>query len=160
MFKFLSVSIPCSKHLNGLICNKQVNIFCTLYVIVLNNQYVCRYQGDNPQKTDEEKHNEEKEKLDKLFKKVEKNKKQREKRKEKEAKQKAAKRRTIEQRQFKRELKSQIIPVPENNNDEFIDKRITNETYQINGNKDLINALEGFTVLGDNSFIDKKKVCY
>lgn len=99
------------------------------------------------------------------MKKIEKNKKLRDKQKARESKQKAAKRRTIEQRQFKREVKARIIPVPENNVDEFIDKTIieNGEDQKVNDVSNNVlklvpSSLEGFTVLGADNFAQKKKV--
>lgn len=83
----------------------------------------------------------------------------------KEANQKAAKRKTIEQRQIKRVIKASIIPVPDNNCEEFID-----ETIVENGEEDISksnfkknikldeSSSKEFTILGGEHFIGKKKV--
>lgn len=100
------------------------------------------------------------------MKKIERNKKLRDKQKEKEFKQKAAKRKTIEQRELKRKIKASFIPVPENNTDEFIDKSVfetveeKNKNFDEDNKKILIDAsnLSGFTVLGAENFVNKKKV--
>lgn len=100
--------------------------------------------------------------------KIERNKKLREKQKEKESKQKAAKRKTIEQREHKRKLKASFIRVPENNNDEFIDKSVietvemSNTSENVDNKKEHIDPsnLSGFTVLGAENFAYKKKVRY
>lgn len=128
-----------------------------------------RYEGDNPQKSEQEKQIEEKEKLQKLLKKIEKNKKSREKQKLKERdqkeKQREAKRKTLEHREFKRKIKAGIIPVPEQNIEEFIDKSITESEGYVENNSNEIKepklkpvSIDGFTILGDDTFSQKKKV--
>lgn len=100
------------------------------------------------------------------MKKIERNKKLREKQKEKESKHKAAKKKTIEQRELKRKIKASFIPVPENNNDEFIDKNVIETADEPNKIENVENKkiqidpsnLSGFTVLGAENFANKKKV--
>nr|CAH7713422.1 unnamed protein product [Callosobruchus chinensis] len=112
--------------------------------------------------------NEEQARLDKVLKKIERNKKIRTKQKEKEHKRKAAKQKTIESRQIKRELKAKIIPVPENKDDDFIDKSV--EGFKEDTKDEDLDQLSvskkptadsnelGFTILGADSVASKSKV--
>ncbi|KAG5870989.1 hypothetical protein JTB14_013460 [Gonioctena quinquepunctata] len=124
---------------------------------------VNRHEGDEPKELTE---NEEQAKLDKVLKKIQKNKKLRQKQKEKLIEIKTAKQRTLESRQIRREIKASIIPVPENEIDEFIDKNVKgNEENDKDDSKPAAKkqkldpkALEGFTILGNDSFASKNKV--
>ncbi|KAJ8928953.1 hypothetical protein NQ314_018405 [Rhamnusium bicolor] len=129
---------------------------------------VNRHLGDDQNEITEA---DEKSKLDKVLQRIEKNKRIRNRQKERENKIKLAKQRTLESRQIKRELKAKIIPVPENVNDEFIDKTITEElinteeqiqgtdkTGEIKKPKQSTKNLEGFTILGSENFAKKSKV--
>ncbi|KAJ8969101.1 hypothetical protein NQ317_002523 [Molorchus minor] len=133
---------------------------------------VNRHTGDDNDGTQKQiTEEEEKNKLDKILKRIEKHKKIRNKQKEREKKIKIAKQKTLESRQIKRELKSKIIPVPDNSNDEFIDKNIaeaeeitdkkhknSENLREIKKQKFYTNDLQGFTVLGDETFKKKNKV--
>ncbi|VEN50520.1 unnamed protein product [Callosobruchus maculatus] len=112
--------------------------------------------------------NEEQAMLDKVLKKIERNKKIRTKQKEKEHKRKAAKLKTIESRQIKRDLKAKIVPVPENKDDDFIDKSVegfkedtkVGELDQPSVSKSLnVDPKQlGFTILGADNVASKSKV--
>lgn len=86
----------------------------------------------------------------------------REKQKIKDAKQKAAKSKTLEYRQIKRIMKASIIPIPEHNFDNFIDKTIENEEIEIKNSEEkkqnVPPSLDGFTVLGNDKLHEKLKV--
>ncbi|CAG9821643.1 unnamed protein product [Phaedon cochleariae] len=125
---------------------------------------VNRHEGDQLQEVPE---NDEQSKLDKVLKKIEKNKKLRLKQKEKQSEIQSAKQKTIEARKIRREIKASIISVPENTNNEFIDKTveepIQNESINTekpsNKKRRLDPALlEGFTVLGADNVSNKTKV--
>ncbi|XP_018568466.1 probable ATP-dependent RNA helicase Dbp73D [Anoplophora glabripennis] len=127
---------------------------------------VNRHAGDDQNAPDIETREIEQSKLEKVLKRIEKNKRNRNKQKEKENKVKLAKQRTLESRQFKRELKSKIIPIPDNTDDGFVDKtlleieelnEVTNKFKQ-NKKAKLGPDLEGFTVLGVENFAKKRKV--
>lgn len=127
----------------------------------LKKHFYFRYEGDKPEITEEEKLNEEQKNLDKLLKKIERNKNLRNKQKEKDAKQKAAKKKTLEHRQLKRKIKATIIPVPDNNNEEFIDTSIIEneeDKRKIKKIKLDSSSLEGFTILGAENIVNHKKV--
>ncbi|CAH1108618.1 unnamed protein product, partial [Psylliodes chrysocephalus] len=125
---------------------------------------VNRHEGDEPQEITE---NDERGKLDQVLKKIQRNKKLRQKQKEKLSEIKKAKQKTLESRQIKRKIKASIIPVPENNDNEFIDKTIENivqveneESQEGKAKKQKLDpkTLEGFTVLGGQNFANKVKV--
>lgn len=111
---------------------------------------------------------EEKEKLDKLLRKIEKNKRNRHKQKEKELKTRLAIQRTTASRELKRKVKASIIHIPENKIEDFVDSNIelqNDTTYSEAGNEGpkkkikLAPKIEGFTILGADNFISKNKVC-
>ncbi|XP_072398479.1 probable ATP-dependent RNA helicase Dbp73D [Diabrotica undecimpunctata] len=110
----------------------------------------------------------EQDKLEKVLKKIQRNKKLRQKQKEKISQIKQAKQRTLQSREIKRKIKASIINVPDNINDEFLDKTV--ENLVITQNSDNIDeskhkkrklgpeSLEGFTVLGAENVANKVKV--
>lgn len=66
----------------------------------------------------------------------------------------------------KRELKASIIPLPNAENDEYIDENISTfdkeeEDFKVDKKQDKTDSskLEGFTVLGTEDFNKKIKVC-
>ncbi|KAL3289004.1 hypothetical protein HHI36_003447 [Cryptolaemus montrouzieri] len=124
---------------------------------------VNRYEGDHEVTKEEEES-----KLDQLYKKIEKNKKRQRKKEVNKATTEAIAKTTLK-RHIKREVKSQIVSVPENNIEEFIDGSIeveqkadiVNEEHKNDRRKrknGLPESVEGFTVLGAENAIKKKKV--
>ncbi|CAG9854493.1 unnamed protein product [Phyllotreta striolata] len=127
---------------------------------------INRHEGDEA-KEPVETETDERLKLDNVLKKIEKNKKLRQKQKEKIHKAKEAKRRTLENREIKRRIKSTIVAVPENTSNDFIDSNIeklletqSSQNEVKDNDKPEINSqkLEGFTVLGTQNFANKLKV--
>lgn len=121
-----------------------------------------RYEGEHEVKKDEEQN-----KLDKLFKKIENKKK---KKKEKNTKLAEAIAETTIRRQIKRDIKSQIIEVPENDITEFnneidevspaYEKEKSPKPVQLKGkqNGEHPPNFEGFTILGAENSTKKEKV--
>ncbi|XP_023025923.1 putative ATP-dependent RNA helicase Dbp73D [Leptinotarsa decemlineata] len=129
---------------------------------------VNRHEGDEPKETIED---DEKAKLDRILKKIDRNKKLRQRQKEKQNFIAAKQRETAESRQIRRQIKASIVPVPENKNEEFIDEdvkeHIEEGNEEIEGDADKspkkkpkldLKDLEGFTILGADSFARKSKV--
>lgn len=138
-----------------------------IIIIVLYSRH------DEGETKDENNITQESNKLNNVLKKIEKNKKLRNKQKEKEQKVKEAIQRTTQARQIKREIKQNIVNVPENSIDEFvdtelIDKQVGGDKEQITDSKLKANKgkkrksepgdIEGFTILGVENFQKKAKV--
>lgn len=142
---------------------------------VFIHSFFFRHDGNSVNAADAPNEEEEKSKLDKVLKKIERNKKLRQKQKDKEQKIKTAIQKTTNLRQLRREIKSKIVPVPENN-DDFIDKSAITEAqenpepFQFETDNSLkkekntkyskINpeVLKDFTILGADNFTKKTKV--
>ncbi|CAH0550495.1 unnamed protein product [Brassicogethes aeneus] len=125
---------------------------------------VNRYDGDKTITEEEEKA-----KLDSVLKRIERNRKLRQNQKEKENKVKEAKKYAIEQRQLKKIKKASFIAVPENAHSEYIakdeiaeiedEKKVEVEEIPKNKKQKLDpTAIEGFTILGLETFDKKAKV--
>lgn len=99
-----------------------------------------------------------------MLKRIERKKRSREKFKEKQRLQQEIKAKAIEERARKKELKARIVPIPENTEDEFIDSHIKEAAVQdeIQKENEVVqnagDGIEGFTVLGGESYDKKAKV--
>lgn len=98
--------------------------------------------------------------LKKILKRAEKRKKI----KEKQLVQKEKVSHAIQKKLRRKEIKANIVHVPENNEDEFIDPHLKEAQEKEENekkdkqNKDISKILEGFTVLGGENFNKKEKV--